>query len=694
MAPPRSASTTRRYALLTVDVWDTLLRRRCHPDAVKLHVARVLVLCQGGNLPLENHEFWRLLRLRQQAEKEIGDARRSEGFDDEYGHREVYARWLELAGFSGNEVDRNELIDALERAELDQERHVTYADPRIAETLGAHVAERTMFLSDFYMPAGHLRPLLASKGLGSFAAEGLVSCEVGLNKRSGRLYRHLHESLCIAPDTHLHVGDNPHADIAAARAAGIETQHYKPADEHARREAREAGFADREGFLRAAAGELVATTPAPAGIDATIHAYGLRCSPLFVGYVLDIMERAAVRGAKRVFFFTREGEFFGELYRRLATSNMLGTPVPDAALLEVSRLATFSASLGACSTDELMRMWNQYSVQSLRAMLVSLGIDANAFAGHATRCGIDIDIDEPITWPWQDERVRRFLDDAIAKGMLDDHLRQRREALLAYLHAAGAPTARGSMEIADIGWRGTIQDNLAHLLPDVTIHGHYLGLNRYLNAQPRNALKHAFGPDLNTSDTLADLIDFVAPIEMLSNSPNGSVVGYRQQDGTMRAMREADAAENAVFDACSRHFQRGVLDSAAYWADFLRTHAYTADELRPPALQIWRDIIAAPPPFLAHAYFRLNHNETFGVGGYADKRARPPAATFVLALVSRSRRRQAREFLKHCGWIPGLLAASSASPAFRAAVRLYLTASRTARRMMRVREGLRGVGQR
>jgi len=659
---------------------------------VKLHVARVLVLRHGGNLPRENRGIWRLLRLRQQAEREIGDDRRKGGLDDEYGHREVYARWLALAGFPDGEATRNGLIDELERAELEQEGHVTYADPHIAEELRGHAADRTMFLSDFYMPARHLRLLLNDKGLGAFATDGLVSCEVGLNKRSGRLYRHVHESLRIAPDMHLHVGDNPHADVAAARAAGIEPHHYKPSDEHARREAREAGFANRAGYLRDAVDDLAASASAPAGINAEIHAYGVRCSPLFVGYVLDIMEHAAARGADSVFFFTREGEFFAELYRRLAASNVLGAPVPDAMLLEVSRLATFAASLETCSTDELMRMWNLYSVQSLRAMLVSLGIDAAGFVSHATRCGIDID--EPVTWPWQDERVRRFLDDGTVKATLEGHLRQRREALLAYLDAAGVPTSGGSMEIADIGWRGTIQDNLAHLLPAVTIHGHYLGLNRYLNTQPPNALKQAFGPDRNASDALADLIDFVAPIEMLSNSPNGSVVGYEPHHGTMRALREADAAENAVFDTCSRHFQRGVLDSATFWADFLRTHAYTAGDLRPLSLQIWRDIISAPPPFLAHAYFQLNHNETFGVGGYADKRERPPASTFVLALVSRNRRRQAREFLRHCGWIPGLLAASNTSPAFRAAVRLYLTAGRAARHMTRMREGFRGIARR
>ncbi len=70
----------------------------------------------------------------------------------------------------------------------------------------------------------------------------------------------------------------------------------------------------------------------------------------------------------------------------------------------------------------------------------------------------------------------------------------------------------------------------------------------------------------------------------------------------------------------------------------------------------------------------------------------------VLAHLDADARRRlndlAREFLRHCGWIPGLLAASNTSPAFRAAVRLYLTAGRAARHMTRMREGFRGIARR
>ncbi|MBL8965131.1 MAG: HAD family hydrolase, partial [Phycisphaerae bacterium] len=317
-------------------------------------------------------------------------------------------------------------------------------------------------------------------------------------------------------------------------------------------------------------------------------------------------------------FFTREGEFFLEIYRRLAARNVLGVPAPEAGLLQVSRLATFAASLGAFSPDELMRIWSQYSVQSIGALLASLGMAPREFAEAAARFGLQLD--DPIRYPWQDARVLAFIADNALRNAAESHIERRREELLAYLADAGVWPHSAHMHIVDIGWRGTIQDNLAHLLPQTEIRGCYLGLSRYLNRQPANTVKGAYGPNLNETDGDSGLLDFVAPIEMLCNSAGGSVREYRLGADRVEVVRQVDPDENAVFNACARHFQAGVFDSIPFWADFLRTHAYTATDLRPLALERWREIIDRPPAFLARAYFRLKHNETFGVGAFEDKR--------------------------------------------------------------------------
>lgn len=664
--------------LVTVDVWDTLLRRRCHPDCVKLHLSRLLMLRHWAELAPERRDPWTLMGLRQQAEGELGRRLRESGLDDEYRHHEVYLRWLELAGIEDG-GRREALVAELEAAELAQERYVTYPDPHIAEILAPHADARRMFLSDFYLPAAAVRELLAEHGMDALAPEGVVSCEVGLNKRSGRLFSHLHEELDVAPGVHLHIGDNPHADVAAAEQLGISTIHFLPEREHGRRQRREARFADRAGQLRELSAELE-EGGAKASAERAMYALGRSSSPLLVGFVLNLMERAVEQRLESLYFFTREGEFFLDLYQRLAEADVLGVPVPPARLLEVSRLATFAGSLREFSREELMRIWSQYSVQSMLALLRSLAIEAEPFAERAAAHGIELA--EPIQYPWQDARVIAFLDDPAVRDDIEAQLAERRASLLAYLESAGLPGEQRRVGIVDIGWRGTIQDNLAHTLPELEVHGYYLAMNHFLNPQPENVRKEAFGPDLNHSEAHAELLAFVAPVEMLCNSPNGSVERYEiTADGAVRVHRRVDEQENLGHERYVRHFQEGVMSTLEAWCGTIRTHAFAAAELRPMALEVWSGLIQRPPAALARAYFQLNHNETFGVGGFADKRRMISPLEVLLAMVLRGRRLRLARFFEEIGWVPGLLADGGGSAALRGALRLFFFAQGVKQRL-------------
>lgn len=655
--------------LLTVDVWDTLLRRRCHPDSVKLHVCRYLALHCWQHLAGENRDPWVLLRRRQLAEKQLGDENRVRGLDDEYRHLDVYERWLVLVGldpFPTGAEAQAQLLQTLDRIETTQEKFVSYPDPSIAEILANHEAERKLFLSDFYLPASAIRELLAHHRLDALVADGFASCDVGLNKRSGRLYRHVQERLAIAPGKHAHIGDNADSDVKTARAAGIAATHFVPGGEHGKRLRREADFLARAEALQRAMADLLATAPTSVVVDREAYDFGRRCSLLPVGFVLFAMECAVADGVDKLHFFTREGEFFLDIYRRLAAADVLGFPAPAAGLLEVSRLSTFAGSLREFSIAELMRLWTQYSVQSPGALFASLGIDTREFESLAGKHGLEFD--QVVQYPWQDGRMIAFLTDPEVRRRIERCLDEKRTRLLAYLGAAGLSDSGGQFGIVDIGWRGTIQDNLAHALPTATLRGYYLALNRFLNEQPANATKSAFGPDLNRGPEYGHLLDFVAPVEMLCNSPNGSVTGYEMGADRMVANRHVDRVENEVYEAWSRHFQAGVLDSVAFWSDFLRTNAYSADEVRPAALSIWSTIIQHPPRRLAQAYFCLKHNETFGVGGFVDKGETPTTADLVLVGFSARRRARVRNFLRDVGWLPGLLVSPHLTPGFRIAL--------------------------
>src|SRR6185503_14091498 len=64
-----------RCDLLTVDVWDTLLRRHCHPDEIKLFTARYLLLTRADALKPAFKNAVALVEQRIRCEQALGQQR-------------------------------------------------------------------------------------------------------------------------------------------------------------------------------------------------------------------------------------------------------------------------------------------------------------------------------------------------------------------------------------------------------------------------------------------------------------------------------------------------------------------------------------------------------------------------------------------------------------------------------------------
>ena len=671
IAPVDPALLQRPWSLITYDVWDTVLRRRCHPDEIKLHTARYLLLKWPALVKQPLHDARQLMQLRVQCEHSIGERERAAGFDDEYSLREVLVLWVSLAANRPlTPAETDALADELLAAEIRQEKLHVYADPQFPALLAQLRGRRQAFASDFYLPADTLRELLRHAGARLPGHEGVSSCDCRLNKRSGRLFQELRARTGIAAPDHLHIGDNEFSDVFIPRVSGARSVHFwNPAEEH-RRSRLQRRFqlrprSARPYFQELSAGLRQVTAPPDwPEPHRELFARGVRFAPLFLGFAHFVAEQALLGGFPAVHFFTREGEFFQQLYQTLAREDVLGLPLPPAHLLEVSRLATFAASVVRPGPDELMRIWTLYSSQSMEGLLRSFDVEPTDFVPFLQRHHLNPG--EEITHPWRDTRVRRLLEDAGFLDRLAAHCREKRGLLKAYLAARGLTETTPRAALVDIGWRGTIQDNLARVLPETQLTGWYLGLHRFLNPQPANTLKRAFGPNANLpGDEPIHLLEFVSPIEMLCNSDRGSVLRYRRAQPSSSkhsdlpegvvAEREHSPTEDAVFEHTTRFFQAGVLAAGVPFSRFLRCHALANAELRPFALELLASLTENPPPPLARAYFGLNHNETFGLGRYENKSRHLARLDAAHQLHASGDRDQFHRFLADTTWPQGFL---------------------------------------
>ncbi|CAM4471144.1 hypothetical protein [Paenibacillus tarimensis] len=633
------------YKLLSFDIWDTILRRNCHPDEVKLHVARTIFLNYYDFLLPEYRDYYNIYFERCKIEGQIGEKCRLNGHDDEYLHVEVIEQLLDK--ISGGSIPAaQKAAVSLTNVELEQEKAVIYLDGQIENKINSIKAENRVFISDFYSDRAFIESLLKHAGYRVKYDKGYVSSEYKINKRSGKLFKHVHADLKINPSEHVHIGDSVAADVDAPKRLGIETIHYYNDQEENKRTVKQQKF-DKRMQSRQFTVDLAPVQHKYADSNQqALYEAGKKYSVVFYTYVMEIIEKAKQRGFSTVYYFTREGEFFKKIHDDILASHAYGCEMPKAELLEVSRIATFSSSLRSVTLEELMRLWNQYSTQSMKALFKSLDIGLEEYLPYLSKYGIEYE--KEIQYPWLDARVQQLFSDQQFVLKLQKEIDNKRAKFLGYLANKGISQREESIFIVDIGWRGTIQDNLAYLLEETRVEGYYLGLFDFINEQPVNTIKYSF----LDKTTMGRVLRFVSPIEMMCNSASGSVVHY---DENGSAVKKNDPNEDDVHAKYIAQFQEGVLSGTREINPLIRQHALVSQDLKRQAISSLSDLMLNPPKVLAAAYFELAHNETFGLGQYVYKKPKFPYATAALGLVSRKHRRAFKQQLEDSSWPQGLL---------------------------------------
>lgn len=640
------------YQLCTIDIWDTLLRRRCHPEAIKLAVAQHLALRCPVELRVDMRDPWPLYEARLEAELAIAQQSREAGKDDEYELREVFQHWLQTCCPALSADVRAILVEDLREHELQVEIENTYADEGIREVLQAHPAQRILYLSDFYMASDLLDKLLAHHGFDKILAGGVVSCDVGLNKRSGNLFAYIQKREGVPSDQHVHIGDNPHSDVDMPKAFGINTVLYQPPEAHQARIARETLFASRDTLFTHVMGQInslaVKATDSRQGTHCGMFLLGVQAAPLFLGFALFIAEQTHKDRLDRLYFLTREGIFFLRVFDALfANGCHAGLTLPSAQQLPVSRMATFLASVQEVSVDEMNRVWRLNQQQKVSTLLGLLDLEPESSASLLSRHGLALDM--LLSKPQEDMRIKALLEDTEFQAYVVKNAQLRREMLRDLLEQNGAGTAQ-RIGAVDIGWRGTIQDNLANVLPETHVAGYYVALRRLLNPQPENVSKAAYVLDEQKSDE-KHLFKSYEALELLCNSDQGSTVSYqRSAGGIVTPVLDPCAEEAQIFDSYVRPFQDGVVFAAQHWAPILASHAVSAQELHPLARKVWAQICDNPPSELIKAYYDAPQCDLFGFGGGFDRKAVPSLGTIFLGVFKPSKRREVIVYLRRAQW--------------------------------------------
>lgn len=523
------------------DYFDTLVHRTVPPEQTKrLACERLAAVAQAGVGGAE------LYRRRALIERNLCVAAEAAGDDLEFELRAMLSvLWRESPELAGIEEDRFVRLGA--SIEVAVECQVQVPHPEVFAVLrDVHRSRKCAIASDFYMAEADFRQMLAFHGIEDAFDRVFVSADLRRNKRSGRLFPVALEACGISASAALILGDNRVSDHDQPLAAGLSAFHVDASRQHAHYRELASAPAPSRATLEARIDRALAAEPA-APFSATAFALHR--------FIERLYWRLARTGEADVFFLAREGQALQRLFDDYqARRRLSGVAHVRSHYLEVSRKATFLPSLGALQDEEFERLFRQYRRISLRDFLASLDLE-DAVPELAAATGLDMDRRHEDLCVSED--LRQLRESSAFAGIYEAARSSREAALVSYLGQFPRAGASRNLVLVDVGWKGTIQDNLVQVvrrhgerLGFDAVDGLYLGLVATGAAAPDNRKEGLLFSCVGERSTYFDIYaENLSLFEVLLAADHGSCRSYEMTaDGRGRPV-QSEFHERELFEA-------------------------------------------------------------------------------------------------------------------------------------------------
>jgi len=505
--------------ILSIDVFDTLLRRSCGNS--RNLWAGMETPARRANLLSDELPEGSFAALRAMLESRARQRLQHSAGHGEVTLAEIYAELPSTLGNAGG----------LAALELEWEKASLVADPGLVALIARERASgrHIWLISDTYYTSGHLAGLLTAAGVPPASYDRLVtSCDEGASKEKGSLFAHLIKESGIAPEKWLHVGDNPQADQVQPTRLGIRAHLWRLPPGLAEIERRESLIGGGSGpyfTLR----RLVAGSMDVCDIWEDLGRYVI--GPALVGFAHAVLDDCTAQGIRRVAPLEREGTVFTGVLRFLAEARGL---VLDIRPVAVSRAGLFLPTASVPDLPAIARLAGNSTIRTLRSALALYG---------------ECNPPEPLQ-PWLDRALVDFLGEggaAVAlleeflakpevKARIGQRIAKAREAAIAYFEEQLGPETH--VITMDLGAQGTIQYALGQLLKESRRFRHHL-LYAVDGLLPRLADGHTWRPfcGLEPAALARGAVIYRGPqlLELPLVSGRRSTVGYGR-DATGRPL--------------------------------------------------------------------------------------------------------------------------------------------------------------
>ena len=588
------------YTILSFDVFDTLVFRRCHPEAIVEGVGRWLTReCQRAGIPMRSDT----MPCRERAYQKVTAEKVAQGLDLDCSLTELCRAWVEeLTG--GHHPD---LADRVEAYEVTLEKTACFANESLVRLLQHLKVKgfRLIYISDMYL-GHHVKEILDDCGFAGIFDQGYVSGQLARLKRTGSLFTHALQCEGIAASQMLHIGDNPINDGVRAAERGISAYVIRDRLEVRRYHALEFDW------------QYVKRDPEYAGVAAAAYAssaigdrgsfaesVGARLlGPIYTTFVHGVVRRCAEEGLNNIFFVAREGSVLKDMFGELAPLAYRNGSLPNTNYIGLSRRTSLLYSMNDLGIREISKIRMNTAHHSLRNVLAVLRVPEDVTLAAAANCGI-ADIDEampPYYLQWgpfhqvmREPAVRSHIENLVArsKRVIDKYLEQR--GLFSQHRAA----------IVDVGWNAQIQENVYFGMLDRTdrpqLFGFYLGtlLRAHWTNRAHNSVNRVLVDEADACWYAHAAFEFVQIFEACVRAPHGTVIDYKESlDGEVVPVFKPDSEKSRQAELRDEvtiaRLQTGMRSYTARYREAVEIFGFNDRQMVPYARQMIDRLVRFP----------------------------------------------------------------------------------------------------
>ena len=314
-------------------------------------------------------------------------------------------------------------------------------------------------VSDFYLPENQFREILRWHDLEYLFSDVFVSSDRGASKGSGKIYPLICSELNVAPDQLVMIGDNAHADVRMASEHGVRAIHLTPKYP--------------ETLIKCLNGNRSATSLFDEIQIDNAQPFSEMGVSLWY-FTHQLFQKLCEVEARDVFFLSKEGEFLKKLFE-LYQTELFGKIIIRTHYLLVSRKSTFIASLRSLEKEDFSRLLDHYRDISLKDFLQSLNFKPSDITKICTVP--DINYDQRLTEIRNHSTFKSLLKNDIFQKVYEKRRCEQKRNFLNYFKSFGIDFPSKGIHLVDVGWKGSIQDNIYHILDKKTVvNGYFVGL--------------------------------------------------------------------------------------------------------------------------------------------------------------------------------------------------------------------------